>query len=55
MTFGLSRRCAVDGVRSETVMGVPGGEERPAGVQSRLCRPSGHTRRDGHLTEARRS
>ena len=29
MTFGLSCRCAVDGVRSEAVMGVPGGEERP--------------------------
>jgi hypothetical protein len=37
---------------SETEMGVLRGEQRRTGVQSRLCRPSGHARRDGHLTEA---
>ena len=38
---------------AETEMGVLRGEQRPyRRVQSRLCRPSGHSRRDGHLTEA---
>jgi hypothetical protein len=37
---------------SETEMGVLRGEQRPTGVQSRLCRLQDIPRRDGHLTEA---
>jgi hypothetical protein len=53
MTFGLSCRCAVGGVRSEAVMGVPGGEQRPyQGAEQTLQAFRTHALRDGHLTEA---
>jgi hypothetical protein len=37
---------------SETEMGALAASSAQTGVQSRLCGPSGHLRRDGHLTEA---